>query len=57
MLSTPNVVIPESAQRLSGTQNLTSKPTAHGVKRRGWVPDKAFGLSGMTTLDWSSGDA
>ena len=43
--ATPTVVIPESAQRLSGTQG---RPHRAGPVT--WVPDSPYGASGMTTV-------
>ena len=44
-ITTTKVVIPESAQRLSGTQGRL-----HGFRPVPWVPDNPCGASGMTTV-------
>jgi len=48
--ATTKVVIPESAQRLSGTQG---RP--HGLSPVPWVPDSLYEASGMTTV-WDAGE-
>jgi hypothetical protein len=44
-LAHPMVVIPESAQRLSGTQERL-----HRAGPVSWVPDSLYEASGMTTV-------